>query len=269
MKYFVVSDIHAHYDELIQALKDAGWFEYKGKKKLIICGDMMDRGPTAKQLQEFILELMDQDLVILVKGNHETLMMNMLDDICRDPKDIVSDWSHHWSNGTLNSALQLVDMTYEEYKIAPMAFASKLAASPFITKIIPACVNYYETANYIFVHGWIPHQVERTYRMRFYRYMPNWRHASALEWENARWPNGMELACREGIIEDGKTIVCGHWHCSWGHTYIHRESPEWGPKANFTPFHDKGIIAIDTCTAYTKKVNCLVLEDNDEQLNNC
>ena len=263
-KLFVVSDIHAHYDALIQALEEAGWFSYKGKKKLIICGDIMDRGPGAKKLMEFILELMKEDLIILIKGNHETLMMEMINDICKNPKDIIDEDNYHWSNGTLNSGLQLADMTYEQYKANPLSFATKLSASPFVTQIMPACLNYYETVKHIFVHGWIPHYMERTYRMRFYRYMPNWRNASDVEWENARWPNGMELACREGIIEDGKTIVCGHWHCSWGHTYIHRESPEWGPLANFTPFYDKGIIAIDACTAYTKKVNCLVLEDEDE-----
>ena len=63
-----------------------------------------------------------------------------------------------------------------------------------------------------------------------------------------------------GFIEPNKTIVCGHFHTSWGH---HRKdkSPEWGKGANFEPYYSDGIIAIDGCTAYTGKVNILVLED--------
>ena len=36
--------------------------------------------------------------------------------------------------------------------------------------------------------------------------------------------------------------------------------------AHFEPFKDKGIIAIDACTAYSEKVNCLVLTIGKNQL---
>ena len=78
MKYFVVSDTHGFYDETITALTDAGFFTCKDKKKLIICGDLMDRGPQALQLQDFILDLYHKNEVIFIRGNHEDLMMDML-----------------------------------------------------------------------------------------------------------------------------------------------------------------------------------------------
>lgn len=31
--------------------------------------------------------------------------------------------------------------------------------------------------------------------------------------------------------------------------------------ADFSPYYNKGIIAIDACTAKTLKVNCIVIED--------
>ena len=57
-----------------------------------------------------------------------------------------------------------------------------------------------------------------------------------------------------------QTIVCGHWHCSYGH-HIVDGTPEFGDGANFNPFYADGIIAIDACTAASHKVNVVVLED--------
>ena len=40
-------------------------------------------------------------------------------------------------------------------------------------------------------------------------------------------------------------------------------SGEFEKDSVFTPFIDKGIIAIDGCTAYTKKVNVIVMEEGE------
>ena len=77
-------------------------------------------------------------------------------------------------------------------------------------------------------------------------------------------------AWHQGVKVDGKTIVCGHWHASFGHSKFHGDGVEFpnerstNPehrRANFDPFVDDGIIALDACTAYSHKVNCVVLED--------
>jgi hypothetical protein len=70
----------------------------------------------------------------------------------------------------------------------------------------------------------------------------------------------MDLAKRFGITEPGKTIVCGHFHCSWGHAKEGRGA-EWGEGAVFDPYRSEGIIALDACTSYSGKVNCIVIED--------
>jgi len=90
--------------------------------------------------------------------------------------------------------------------------------------------------------------------------MDDWREAAVMEWDYARGYNGM-LAWSQGIKEPNKTIVCGHWHCSWGHCNIDGKGTEFGKDADFTPFYGEGIIAIDTCTTLSRKVNCIVLED--------
>ena len=86
----------------------------------------------------------------------------------------------------------------------------------------------------------------------------NWRGLEDSYWLNARWLNGMEVY---RYVNVGKTVVCGHWHTSFGHSRIENSCPEFGDGADFSPFYDGGIIAVDGCTAYSGIVNCVVLED--------
>ena len=71
----------------------------------------------------------------------------------------------------------------------------------------------------------------------------------------------MELACKHRIIEEGKTVVCGHYHTSYGHARIDHSCSEWDVDADFSPFRAEGVWAIDGCVAYSQKVNCIVIED--------
>ena len=114
--------------------------------------------------------------------------------------------------------------------------------------------DYYETANYVFVHGWVP----GFFNKLGYNYFSDWRESSPQEWNAARWFNGM--ACISATLED-KTIVCGHWHASYGHSRIEERGSEFGPDADFSPYIAPGIMAIDACTAQSGFVNCIVLED--------
>ena len=47
MKYFAISDTHAHHTEAVKALEEAGWDENNKNHKLIVVGDITDRGSEA------------------------------------------------------------------------------------------------------------------------------------------------------------------------------------------------------------------------------
>ena len=81
MRYYVVADVHGFFEPLKQALEEKGFFSDTSERKLIICGDLFDRGTGARKLQDFITELMEKDEVILIKGNHEDLMEEMLENL--------------------------------------------------------------------------------------------------------------------------------------------------------------------------------------------
>ena len=150
------------------------------------------------------------------------------------------------------------DVFHDDYK----DIVDKLCATPYIKEIIPKTVDYFETEHYIFVHGWIPCVKQRGWWRDIYFPMENWREANAKMWQDARWINGM-YAHSIDIKEAGKTIVCGHWHASWGHYYLEHDDDEDINEEDITdePYYAEGIIAIDACTARSGKVNCIVLED--------
>jgi hypothetical protein len=134
-------------------------------------------------------------------------------------------------------------------------FAEAAQNTAYYRQIIPAMVDYYETAHYVFVHGWIPCIQERDGN---YSHRSDWREATPEEWRRARWCNGMDAA--QACTEE-KTILCGHWHCSYGHARYENKGSEFGPDADFSPYYGPGVIALDACTAYSGKVNILILDD--------
>ena len=116
--------------------------------------------------------------------------------------------------------------------------------------------SFYETEHYIFVHGWIPCIADRRTGFSYYS---DWRSVDPFEWKRARWYNGMDAV--QTCMED-KTILCGHWHSSYGHWKYEHIGSEFGEDADFSPYYASGIIALDACTAISKRVNVIVLEDN-------
>ncbi len=246
MKYYVTADIHGFYSIFLCALTEAGYFTEPEPHKLVILGDLFDRGREAKALQKFIRKRREE--MILIRGNHEDLFQEMV------TTDEGLPYSHHVSNGTFDTALQLTGFDPVMAQIRHWDFAEAAQKTPFYTEIIPSMLDYYETENYVFTHGWIPCIHGKT----GYSYISEWRESGAGEWRNARWYNGMD-AVRTCSAE--KTILCGHWHTSYGHYRFEGKGSEFGPDADFSPYTAPGIIALDACTAFSRQVNVFVLED--------
>ena len=263
MQYFIVADVHSFYDELMKALTAAGWTDSEDQC-FVSLGDLCDRGPDTIKCLQFVNSLPD-NRKILIRGNHEDLMEAA---IARRVFYI-----HDIHNGTVKSAEHIA--VHEGVKIKEqglseaddeeilMAVKNSSLWNDYVTKT----VDFAEVGNNIFVHGWIPcstvpkrDQWEVIVDKK-YEKVSNWRSESA-DWNGARWINGMQ-AWEDGARIRGKTIWCGHWHTSWGHAYLHNngvEFPDKGGKAHFSPFIDKGIIAMDACTAFSHKVNCIMIE---------
>lgn len=267
MKIFVCSDLHSYFTPFKQALDEKGFESNNSDHLLVVCGDVFDRGSESVEIYEFLNNLTN---VVLIRGNHEDLLVEMLNRGYGE--------RHDYSNGTTGTVVDLVDITGKNTASSEECCeAVKELIIPFLNKF----VNYFETKNYIFVHGWIPCDAGKQSRPwyqqgRKLKYNPDWRACSNEEWEAARWINGMAAGFvqKDKVLEPGKTIVCGHWHCSHGHyqkavkdaiiagePIFYVTQDEFGDTACFEPFFAEGILAVDACTAHTGNVNVVVLED--------
>ena len=257
---FAVSDIHSYYEPLISALKEKDFFA-SNDNKLVVIGDALDRGPDTKKVIDLLLSLHSDGRLIYIKGNHEDLLIDCLRDISNGGIfEIACGMSHHYINKTFDSVLAIADMNISQAMNLPMELVSRVVNSDYYKILLPSCLDFYETEKYIITHGYIPIIAEGVMPYGKYKHDPDWRSSGAIAWRKARWLNGMEIACKHRITEPEKTVVVGHWHTSWGHSFIERKCSEWGKDADFSPFIADGILAIDACTASSGKVNCIVLE---------
>lgn len=272
-RYYAISDVHGFYEPMHEALENAGFFDFSSERKLIVCGDMMDRGKDTLKVQEFMNELYDRGELIFIRGNHEDMMIDLINKFEEYKFDIARGHHVHVYNGTWGAALDLSGMDKNDALRNPREFKSRVRASVFYGKLIPASVDYFETDEYIFTHGWIPRrkcdncpspQVKACWGFSNYDcYDPDWRNADKEDWDRARWRNGMDEARWYHVIEIGKKIVCGHWHASYGHSIIDGYGSEFGKYADFTPYFGDGIVAIDGCTVRSGITNCFVVAGDE------
>ena len=251
-KFYIISDVHGFYDEMKKALDEAGFDPNDENSWLISLGDEMDRGPDPEGVINYIMSL---PRAIWIKGNHQTLM-----------EDLISrnyPLQHDWRNGTMQSIVSLAPNAKTQSESFAIAYEK---TKSFFDKAI----DYLELKEHILVHSFIPlkslDNLPKYYtRKRKFEFDPDWRHAHASEWEEARWGNPYELAKR-GFLPD-KTLVFGHFHTSWPrHKY--EGKPEMGEGADFSIYYGHGYIGIDACTVCSGKVNILVIEDDFLEDNN-
>lgn len=245
-RFVVVSDVHSHYTPLKNALDEVNF--NPNNDILISAGDLLDRGNETIETIKFILSL---PKCIIVRGNHDILMQDLL--------DRGYSCSHDKHNGTERSYYQILNYYCDKlsFNKDPNDMVREV-----LTPLWRKMVNYCELKNHIFVHSWIPMLPEGKYN-KVYMPNPEWRNASQAEWNEAMWGNPFDLA-DDGFNITNKTMVFGHWHTSgkWAET---EGLTEFGGNAKFDIFYGKDYIGIDACTAYTKKVNALVIEDEFDE----
>ena len=247
MKLFAVSDIHGHATIFQNALQKAGFDPQNADHLLVCCGDCFDRGSENRAVLEILNSIPNK---VLIRGNHEDFLEQAL------WRKAISSVEVY--NGTLTTLEEFfgADCVDKNGKLTMDASTQSM-----IEQFLRPMVDYFETEHYIFVHGWIPCNATRYFGgSTYFTAKENWRDATAKEWEMARWYNGMDAANQE-VTEPNKTIICGHWHCSYGHAELEGKGSEIGKDADHSPYYGDGIIAIDACVAVSRKINCIVLED--------
>lgn len=282
MKYFILSDIHSFAKQMKSALKAAGFNKKNKDHTLIVCGDVFDRGPDAFGVYNY-LKSIPKKRCILIRGNHECLFFDLLE------KDFPE--RHDFSNCTVDTFCQisqissnLLNMDTYDYDPRTYYAGSRSAWEDIkndvrnheITKWLQSSqwVDYYELGNYIFVHSFIPVTVldnKSWYEIenRKLEFNPDWRNATANEWEDATWGCPWKQY-HAGLFkpeeDNGKVLVCGHWHTFDFYSHLDNNNKylhQCGPI-----YYSKHLIGLDggvtynyLTEMYVHPQNLLVIED--------
>lgn len=266
MKYFVITDVHGFYEPMIEALTKAGFDKDNPEHTLVSCGDLFDRGRKPRECLQYLLSI-PKERRVFVQGNHEDNLIGLINGSKHlDYADV--------SNGTIGTVLLLNGESLRGKKTTEHIeeCCKALKKDEELQTYLNELQDYYETEHYIFVHGWIPWEVDDSdwQNQKIYFIKDDKR-----LWKDARWLCGFSQwydmkyyeQCGCTYRDEKKTIVCGHWHVSYAHKRFHHhgeEMPCEGVRISdccFEPFYDDGIIGLDACTALTDKCNCVVIED--------
>ena len=261
-KIFAISDIHGFYTEMIESLKESGYDEDNPEHLLIVCGDKFDRGKESVKVFQYLKRLMDKNKAIILRGNHLAFIENFLEG-SNDPfnyinnglNETIADFWHRTAPFESWCVLEgNCELSIENYsKWAEIARKDINKEYPELLPWIKSLPYYYETENYIFTHGAIDTKVEDWHNPHCFRYGYN-------DWDALTWDDGSFFGSK--INNTDKTVVIGHF----GTDHLRNK---YGLKQNnkedfsILKRKDNRVIAIDATTAYSKKVNVLVIESEE------
>lgn len=164
MSTYIISDIHGCNQAFRRALKKV---KLKKVDTLILLGDLIDRGPDSKEVLDTVLLLIEHGFkVICLKGNHEQMMLDSLDDLTSKV-----NWIKNGGKETLKSFLT------SEVERIPQKYIDflKTFKSHFIYK------------NFILVHAGINMTLEDPFSdLHSLLWLRNWENVYNAEWLNNR-----------------------------------------------------------------------------------
>lgn len=252
-KIFAVSDIHGHYHITIDALKRAGYDENNKNHLLIVCGDIFDRGCESLKVFKWLLPLTKSGKAVVLRGNHDYFLMDFLKG-SDDPFNFVNNGLNH----TLDSFIG-VDNDFNKYIEANNLYSTLASYRKWADdrrnlildyhrELLPwleSFPDYYETKNYIFTHGSIDTNSE------------DWREPKKT-WYDCHWDDGSFF--NKTILNTDKTVVVGHFGA--GHLRdIYNIKDGASSRYDILKRDDGRVIAIDTTTILSKRVNVLVIDE--------
>lgn len=252
-KIFAVSDIHNCHADMIRCLNEAGYDENNENHLLVVLGDCFDRTPNgggAVAIYEYLKRLSDEGKAIVIRGNHDDMFIDYLTGKCITPfnymyngtRETFADFLHETAPFETWCMLNdRVPMTKDFAEWVTGAVKEINEEYPELLSWLESLPYYYETKKYIFTHGAIDTKID------------DWHKG---EWKRLVWDDGSFFG--ESITNTDKIVVIGHFH-----TRHLREM--YGIKDNggdsILTRNDGKVIALDTCTILTHKVNVLVVED--------
>ena len=224
MDIFAIGDIHGQYDMLEVLLKD--WNQET--EKLIVLGDLIDRGPDSQKVVSLVKSLVQDKKAIAIKGNHECMYLDWV----AHPESLVTYYLPSGGVQTLESYLGKNNVSY----LMGSAMANRMKSEfQDVERFFKSMALYEEVGDLVFVHAGVDLSEE--------------------DWGDTN-PNDFQWI-REPFFylpnETGKTFIFGHTPTQ---TLNENKSPDiWLSK-------DKTRIAIDGGATYGGFLHGLHITDD-------
>jgi len=235
MKYFVISDIHGHYDVMIRELKSNNYDEKNVSHHLIVLGDLFDRGTQSKEVLDFMCKLKQENKVTIILGNHDNFLLDFLK---RDYSKLLFNIGLNGFKYTLDSLVGR-ELTIEENwdEINREIINEYIHLYNFL-ETMPL---YFEIGEYIFTHGGIDNT------------NGDWKNNEKRSFTWGRESNFDRIA--------DKTVVVGHERVSSiRHPKVEQEDLFISNPEAFEILRRDGKIFIDGNVEISNKINVLILD---------
>ena len=265
---YVVSDIHGHYDALISSLESAGFDETNENHLLIVIGDIFDRGTQSKEVYKYIRRLVDSGKAIFTKGNHDNMFIEFLrgedswfNFIYNGMKNTFDDFNDRTASfesfivldkgykELLKIPEETFDILWKEYQ--ENTRQNILKEFPDILDWFERLPDYLETKNYIFTHASIDANAKDWHN-------PEHSKHKYVSWDACHWDDGSFFG--EELKNIDKKIVVGHYHTDG---IREKYNIDYDGTNKILVRDDGKITMIDTCTPITKRVNVLIIYNEE------
>lgn len=234
--YFVVSDIHGHYQALKNALSKASFDESNPDHHLLVLGDLFDRGEESKEVFQYLYDLTTRKKASIIMGNHDLFLFELFDhNLVRVKFNI----NHNGFMKTIESFYG--SQLDEDFDIEEVA--SRIQNQfPHLKSWIQSFPYWLEIGKYLFVHGSLDGDLidfrETSKRDMVWGY------------ESEKTP-----------VKD-RIVVCGHQrNACIKHPGLSKKEYQALPMDEHEIYYQEGKIFIDGFVEVSNKINVLVLDE--------
>lgn len=251
MTYFVFADPHGNYEALIAAITEMGYDAANPQHQLIGCGDYFGRAAQSNSdcvnIWRYLTSPHHTNKPICIRGNHESILIDAIERRQLTEVDIYNGEHNTFASFLGRYPNQVKRDCYLQFDAAKVmmnvGFYDWLKSLPW----------YFETEHYIFTHGFVP--------MMYFNRGVELNDFGESELEEASWSNIPDDIRTLDLIKVGthKTIVFGHWRAK---ELNEKFADKWEEKdGEIYVDKERNLIGLDTTTALSYKVGCIVIED--------
>ena len=251
MTYFVFADPHGNYEALITAITEMGYDAANPQHQLIGCGDYFGRAARSNSdcvnIWKYLTSPHHTNKPICIRGNHESILIDAIERRQLTETDIYNGEHNTFASFLGRYPNQVKRDCYLQFDAAKvmmrLGFYDWLKSLPW----------YFETEHYIFTHGFVPLQwFGKKWKLSD---LDDW------EWNTASWARTPDyiLTLDQTHTKVDKTVVFGHWRAK---ELNERFAGKWEETdGDIYVDKERKLIGLDTTTALSHKVGCVVIED--------